>query len=451
MGGTFTLFDGNNQLVATVRNLNGVIYQQGGSPYVWVTLTGEVQTTISGPPGPHVLTVNYTGDANYAPASSPPETFYAVYATQTTLTSSAPTVPNGQPVTITAQIIPSQSAGSAPTGNVVFNMDGSVYKTVPVSNNQAQINIPPNWAGSMFLSATYSGDNYYASSSGTFTQTYTQIGTTTSVTSSNPTTGQNANVTLTAHISPAQMGYAPPSGWVQFTANGTVIGLGPIDVNSQSQITTSFSTLGAFQIEATYRGDQNYLSSSGNLTENVVSSPPDFSLTSSGTTTQTIRAGQTAVFSNAISVSALNGLASQVNLNCSLYAWATTCNVSPSSLASGTGTATITVTTAARSFAVPSFRIRHINLWPLIALLCGILLLISLLQFAARARRERLAGALPFMVLALFLILQALGCGGGGSGSPPPQVGTPAGTYTITVNGACGNTTHSTTLTLIVN
>jgi hypothetical protein len=109
------------------------------------------------------------------------------------------------------------------------------------------------------------------------------------------------------------------------------------------------------------------------------------------------------------------------------------------------------VTTTARGFAVPSSRIRHISWRPLIALLCAILLLISFLQFTARARRERLAGALPFMVLALFLILQAVGCGGGGSGSPPPQVGTPAGTYAVTVSGTSGNTTHSTTLTLIVN
>jgi len=450
--GTFTIFDGNNQLPSTVGDIgNGVIYPAPNSRYVWVTISGNLNTTVPGPPGTHMLTLNYSGDANYSPCTSGPFPVDEVYPTQTALTSSAPTVPNGQPVTITAQIIPSQSAGSAPTGNVVFNMDGYVYATVAVSNSQAQINIPPNSAGSMFLSAKYSGDNYYASSTGTFTQTFAQIGTTTLVTSSNPTTGQNASVTFTAHISPAQMGYAPPSGSVQFTANGTNIGGGQIVVNNQSQITTSFTTLGSYQIQATYNGDQNYLPSSGNLIENVVSSPPDFSLTSSGVTTQTIRAGQIAVFSNAISVSPLNGFTSQVNLSCSLSASATTCSLSPSSLASGTGTATLTVTTTARGFAVPSSRIRHISWRPLIALLCAILLLISFLQFTARARRERLAGALPFMVLALFLILQAVGCGGGGSGSPPPQVGTPAGTYAVTVSGTSGNTTHSTTLTLIVN
>jgi subtilase family serine protease len=450
--GTFTIFDGSTQLPSTVGDIGtGVIYPAPNARYVWVTISGNLNTTVSGPVGTHMVTLNYSGDANYSPCTSGPFPVNEVYPTKTTLTSSSPTIPNGQPVTITAQIIPSQSAGSAPTGNVVFSWDGSVYATVPVSNNQAQINIPACTASSIFLSATYSGDNYYASSTGTFTQTFTQIGTTTSVTSSNPTVGQNANVTFTAHISPVQIGYAPLSGSVQFTANGTNIGGGQIIVGNQSQITTSFATLGSYQIQATYLGDQNYLPSSRNVTENVVSSPPDFSLTSSGTTTQTVRAGQTALFSNALSVSPLNGFASQVSLNCSLYAWATTCSVSPSSLASGTGTATLTVTTTARSFTVPFSRIRPINLRLMIALLCGILLLISLLQFTARVRRHRLAGALSFMLLALTLILQAVGCGGGGSGSPPPQVGTPAGTYNINVNGISGDITHSTSLTLIVN
>ena len=449
--GTFTIFEGNNQLPSTVVGIyTGVIYPAPNSQYVWVTINGTLNTTVTGPPGTHMLTLTYSGDANYLPCTSGPFPVDEVYPTQTTLTSSSPTIPNGQPVTITAQIIPSQSTGSAPTGTVAFNLDGEgVYATVPVSNNQAQINIPPNGAGRMFLSATYSGDHYYATSTGTFTQTFAQIGTTTSVTSSNPTAGQNANVTLTALISPAQMGYASPSGSVQFSANGTNIGGGQIIVNRQSQITTSFTTLGSYQIQASYNGDQNYAASSGSLNENVVSSPADFSLASSGTTTQTIRAGQTAVFSNAISVSALNGFSSQVNLGCALNASATTCSVAPSSLASGTGTATLTVSTTARGVAVPSPQIRHISWRPWTGLICGILLLISLLQI--NVRRGRIAGALGFTVLALILIVQAVGCGGGGSASPPPQLGTPAGTYSVIVSATSGSLTHTTTFTLVVD
>lgn len=62
-----------------------------------------------------------------------------------------------------------------------------------------------------------------------------------------------------------------------------------------------------------------------------------------------------------------------------------------------------------------------------------LLLAIVVLRFA-RARRQRLAGAVPLGGLMFFVLLQAIGCGGGGSAPPPPQ-GTLAGTYTVTVTG----------------
>ncbi len=43
------------------------------------------------------------------------------------------------------------------------------------------------------------------------------------------------------------------------------------------------------------------------------------------------------------------------------------------------------------------------------------------------------------------------GCGGGGGTTPPSPSGTPGGTYTITVTGTSGATTHTTTVALTVN
>ena len=192
----------------------------------------------------------------------------------------------------------------------------------------------------------------------------------------------------------------------------------------------------------------------------TVTPPPDFSITSTGTTTQTISAGQTGTFTNAISVTAQNGFASQVNLSCSLpaSATATTCSVNPSLLPSGSGTATVSVTTMARGAVPPSFPIVRLYFrlqWvPLVAL--TFMLAFIILRFA-RTRRQRLVGALPFVVLVLFLLLQSMGCGGGSSTPPPPPppTGTPAGTYAITVTGTAstnnGTLTHTASLTLTVN
>ena len=190
-----------------------------------------------------------------------------------------------------------------------------------------------------------------------------------------------------------------------------------------------------------------------NITLSFTAGPPDFNITSTGTTMQTVNSGQTANFTNAISVAAQNGFASQVNLSCSLPVAAanTTCTVNPNTLASGSGTASVSVTTMAHGIApplLPTVRFRVHPQWIpffLVALLLSVVLFRS-----ALARRQRLVGALPFAVLVLFVLVQAIGCGGGSSG-PPPPTGTPAGTYTVTVTGTSGSTTHTSTLTLKVN
>ena len=188
----------------------------------------------------------------------------------------------------------------------------------------------------------------------------------------------------------------------------------------------------------------------------TVTPPPDFTITSSGTTTQTVSAGQTATFTNAISIAAQNGFSAQVNLSYSLpvAAKATTCSVNPVSFPSGSGSATVTVTTTARGLVPPLWlRVRFILRPQFLPVFLLTILLSVLLLHLARTRRQRLVGALPLAGLVLFLMLQAIGCGGGSSYTPPPPppTGTPANTYTVTVTATSGTLTHSTTLTLIVN
>jgi hypothetical protein len=123
--------------------------------------------------------------------------------------------------------------------------------------------------------------------------------------------------------------------------------------------------------------------------------------------------------------------------------------------ASGANIASVTVTTTARGLMPPSLPTGRFKLPPqsVPVLLLTLLLAVLILCFA-RTRLQRLSGALPFIVLVVFLMLQAIGCGGGGYNSPPPPplpTGTLAGTYTVTVTGTSGSTTHTMTLTLTVN
>ncbi|PYU13470.1 MAG: hypothetical protein DMG37_10340 [Acidobacteria bacterium] len=276
------------------------------------------------------------------------------------------------------------------------------------------------------------------------------------ITSLSPSSAQagtdpTVTVTGTGFLAGAQVCAGLPSG---INCNGT-------SFVSSTQVSTSVflpfnlsaSTIPLYVVDPAPGGT----SAPFNFT---VTPPPDFSITSTGTTTQTISAGQTGTFTNAISVTAQNGFASQVNLSCSLpaSATATTCSVNPSLLPSGSGTATVSVTTMARGAVPPSFPIVRLYFrlqWvPLVAL--TFMLAFIILRFA-RTRRQRLVGALPFVVLVLFLLLQSMGCGGGSSTPPPPPppTGTPAGTYAITVTGTAstnnGTLTHTASLTLTVN
>src|SRR6266446_3461640 len=452
MSGTCAIFDGSTQMVISEYTLTGVIYPGPNSPYVWETLDCETTVAFSGTPGQRALTVKYSGDANYAPSTLTPVNIQTVYPTQTTLTPSAPKIFDGQPLTLTAQILPSQNASSPPTGSVTFSVFGSPVGTVAVSNSQAQFTIPSLGVGTISINATYGGDSNYATSSATILETVNAVSTSTSLTSSSPTVVQGLQVTFTAKITPAQMGAALPSGTVYFTANGIEFG-NIVVAGSQAQATTNFVTPGSVQIQVNYSGDANYTGSSASFTE-TVTPPPDFSVTSSGTTTQTVNAGQTATFTNMISVAAQNGFSAQVNLSCTLpvAATATTCSVNPTSFPNGSGTASVMVTTMARGFVPPAWpQLRFISQPQFLTVsLLAILLSVLLLRFA-RTRRQRFAGAFPLAGLLFLLTLQTTGCGGGGYTPPPSPPGTPAGTYTVTIKAASGNTTHATTLTLIVD
>jgi hypothetical protein len=183
---------------------------------------------------------------------------------------------------------------------------------------------------------------------------------------------------------------------------------------------------------------------------------PDFSFTvAAGQGSQTVNSGQTATYSNALTVNAVNGFTGSVAATCSLpsaVASTTTCTVNPSTINAGQS-ANIVVTTTAHGLVPPQWWNRRIISWPrLIPLLVLTMLLCLLMTRLARTRRQRLAAAVPLAGVILFVVLQAVGCGGGYT-QPPPPAGTQAGTYTITVTGtsAATNTTHSATLQLVVN
>jgi hypothetical protein len=252
-----------------------------------------------------------------------------------------------------------------------------------------------------------------------------------------------------------------PGSFTAVACNNGIDDPGIVSVTQLQNVSMTGGTTYFIMLSSFGPRDPNPVALGGKSVLNFTFTPaPDFAIASTGATTQTVTAGQTANFTNAVSIAAQNGFASQVDLSCSLPPAAsnTNCTVRPATLASGSGTASVSVTTMAHGIAPPLLPTGRLHLhpqWVPLFLLTFVLALV-LLRFA-RTRRQRLAGALPFVLLVLIFVLQAIGCGGGSYTPlpPPPPTGTPAGTYAITVTGTAstnnGALTHTASLTLTVN
>jgi subtilase family serine protease len=162
-GGTVTFFDGNTRLPGTVQ------ISQGGNGQIYADIYNISFST----PGPHTITAQYSGDANYAGSNSAPVTVTLLIATAMTQIETATTISYGQSVTVTA-IMTSNSKGPAITGSISFGGSfpnfTNVSSTAGIDKNGNQMlnatatTTPP---GTESIYAYYQGDANYAASSTT--------------------------------------------------------------------------------------------------------------------------------------------------------------------------------------------------------------------------------------------------------------------------------------------
>jgi len=424
------------------------------------------------PGGYYQVNAHYVGDGTYAPSDSTPPVQVNIQPESTTTTLSVWTGsggnlvpftsgPYGTPIYFQAQVA-WQSGYGTPTSYVSFggNIGPSLGKANVDSKGNAlttAIQVP---AGVNSATATYSGDNSFGySASAPVNFTITPVATTTTL-----TVQQTPLPQLTVTVNATGSGN-PPGGFVSLTSGSTTLFTDPVSPQTSSPGTVQAYEVfalnnlspGQYNFVAHYLGDGNYTASdSSAVSLNLIA---DFSLSSQGTTSQTVPAGQVATYANAVAVAPLNGYTGTVKLSCSLAAPATTCAVDPSSfgVTTGTGLAAVTVSTTARSSLMVGNPLPP--LLPILAILQASALCAILCFLALHLRRPfpiRYARVGAFLLFVLATALAVHGCGGGGSGSgssgggTPPASGTTAGTYTITVTGVSGSTTHTTTLTLIV-
>ncbi|MFF3959687.1 Ig-like domain repeat protein, partial [Streptomyces sp. NPDC001890] len=224
---------------------------------------------------PYTVTVDYSGDAGFAPATGT-ATQSVVPADSTTLVSLTPTPSaTGEPVTVTAAVAAAPPGGGTPTGTVTFDFgDGTTPVTAPLTAGVATTAHGfAGTAGSPFtVSAAYGGDADIAPSMGTSSQTVQPAATTTALGAAPDPAVVGQQVTFTATVTTTQPGVGAPTGTVTFDFGDSTP---PVTATlSASGVATTTHTYGStadspFTVTATYDGSPDCTASQGTGSQTV--------------------------------------------------------------------------------------------------------------------------------------------------------------------------------------
>jgi hypothetical protein len=176
----------------------------------------------------------------------------------------------GQTVTFTANVTPTTGSGT-PTGTVQF-LDGNNNLGAPVtlSGGSAALPISTLGAGAHGITAVYSGDSNFVTSTGSLpTQTVNQAGTTTALASSVNPSNFSQSVTFTATVTVVPPGAGTPTGTVTFKDGSTTLGTNVLSAGTAT-FTTNALAIGSHSITAVYGGNSNFTGNTSNVVTQVV-------------------------------------------------------------------------------------------------------------------------------------------------------------------------------------
>ena len=256
-----------------------------------VTLTASS----SAAPGSYSPAIAGTSGTLTATSSLPLTITHALSTTTSTLSSSANPSSFGQRVTFAAAISPSSA-----TGTVQF-LDGTTsFGSAAIASGSASLATSTLAVGAHSLTAVYSGDaNYLTSTSAALAQAVNKAPSRVVLTSSANPSNFGQPVTFTAALSPASA-----TGTVQFLDGTTLLGTAPIPSGSATLMVSNLA-VGAHSITAVYSGDANYLTStSAVLAQTVNKAASSVALTSSANPSAF---GQSVIFTATVSPASATG------------------------------------------------------------------------------------------------------------------------------------------------
>ncbi len=186
----------------------------------------------------------------------------------------------GQTVALSAQVVPSKY-GTGPTGTVTFYNGTTVVGTGTLNNSGvATASVASLPVGSPSLTAKYSGNsNFSSSTSSNVVYTVNKAATTTALTASTSSAfGTSVNLSAQVNVTSPGSGTAAtaPTGTVTFLDGTLVIATVNLPGNGLATVTVSGFQAGAQSLTATYSGDGNF---AGSTTSKAVTDSVTFTKT----------------------------------------------------------------------------------------------------------------------------------------------------------------------------
>jgi hypothetical protein len=236
------------------------------------------------------VVARYNGDANFTLSNSAADLQpVGKTATSTGVVSSLPSPPVNQTITFTATVTPAVTGSTNPSGTVKFSyvLNGGSSVTLCASAGVTTLSgvttatcaqpLPSD--GNYTISAAYSGDASFLTSTGTVPQPVGLATTTTALSAVPSTSTVNQSVTFTATVTPTISGSTNPTGNVTFTFTNSSVTT-PVNLCVPKAVSTSAGKTtatcvaslpgaAADTINATYAGDTNFGSSSGTAAQTV--------------------------------------------------------------------------------------------------------------------------------------------------------------------------------------